>query len=148
MVKILIKNKKAFFNYQIIDTEISGIILVGSEVKSVKNFNVDFTDTYCIFIKNEIWVKNLNISDYVDSMIKHDPKRDKKLLLTKRQIKKFKRRVEEDGLTIIPLNIFVNDKGLIKMEIALAKGKREYDKKNSIRDLDLDRDMKRQIDNR
>lgn len=144
MDKIFVKNKKAFFNFEIIESEIAGVMLIGSEVKSIKNGNVNFTDSYCMFNNNELWLKNLNVSNYKNSLDKPEPQRDRKLLMTKSQIKKFQRKVEEKGLAIVPLNIFVNDKGIIKIEIALAKGKREYDKKNVIRERDLDRDMKKQ----
>ena len=141
-MSIFIKNKKAFFNFEIIETETAGIILIGSEVKSVKNGAVNFTDAYCIFKDGEMYVKNLNISQYKNSD-EVDPQRERKLLLTKLQIKKFKKKIEEKGLTVVPLNIFVNKEGLIKMEIALARGKREFDKRNSIADKESDIKLKR-----
>lgn len=143
-VKLNIKNRKAFFNYEIIEKEVAGVVLVGSEVKSVKSGNVSFTDSYCDFIEGELWLKNFHIAEYenASSFEISDPKKNRKLLLTKNQLKKFHRKYDEKGLTIVPLNIFANERGLIKMEIALARGKKTYDKKNSIRERDLDRDSK------
>jgi len=149
--KIVIKNKKAFFNYDIVEKEVAGIILLGPEVKSVRNSNVSFNDSYCLFINNELWIRNLHISEYENSSStdKYDPKRDRKLLITKEQIRKFKRKIEEKGFTIIPLNILVNEEGIIKIEIALARGKKEYDKRNDIDERDnkkkLDRILKNYI---
>jgi len=132
MNKVNIKNKKAFFNYEIIESETAGVVLTGTEVKSILDGKISFVDAYCDFIKDELWLKNFHISEYDKSNENHDPKRDRKLLLTKQQLNKFKKKYEEKGLTIVPLNIFTNNKGLIKMDVALARGKRQYDKKNSI----------------
>lgn len=133
MNKINIKNKKAFFNYEVLESEVAGMVLVGTEVKSVVEGKISFTDAYCDFIDGELWLKNFHITEYDNASAEnHDPKRDRKLLLTKQQLNKFRRKYEEKGLTIVPLKIFTNDKGLIKMEIALVRGKKQYDKKNSI----------------
>lgn len=141
-----IKNKKAAFNFEFIEIEIAGLVLKGTEIKSIVNGNVGFTDSYCFFKDNELWVKNLHINEYSKGTCNnHDPKRDKKLLLTKQQLKKFNNKVKEKGLTIVPVQIFINDKGLAKMEIALSKGKREYDKKQIIKENDIKRDMDKQI---
>ena len=142
MSKLSIRNKKAFFNYEILDSEVAGIVLVGSEVKSVIDGKISFTDSYCDFIDGELWLKNFHISEYEKAAVQHEPKRDRKLLLTKQQLNKFKRKYQEKGLTIVPLNIFTNPRGLIKMEVALAKGKKLYDKKTSIKEKDIDRDAK------
>lgn len=142
MKKLSIKNKKAFFNYEIVDNEIAGIVLVGTEVKSVVEGKISFTDSYCDFVNNELWLKNFHISEFDKSPKNHEQKRDRKLLLTKQQLNKFKKKYDERGLTIVPLNIFINEKGLIKMEIGLARGKKQYDKKNSIKEKDLDRYIK------
>lgn len=143
MSDISIKNKKAFFNYQILETEVAGIVLVGSEVKSIKDSHVSFTDAYCYFNSGEMWVKNLNISEYDNAMEFHEPKRDRKLLMTKRQIIKFQKRVEEKGLTMVPLKIFVDKRGIIKMEIGLAKWKKEFDKRSDISKKESDIKIKR-----
>lgn len=145
--KIFIKNKKAYFNYEIIEDCCSGIVLQGTEVKSVVDGKISFTDAYCDFIENELWLKNFHISEYDKAMENHEPKRDRKLLLTKQQMNKFRKKYEEKGLTIVPLNIFTNPKGLIKMEIALVRGKKLYNKKESIREKDIDRDTKMKIKN-
>lgn len=143
MNDVSIKNKKAFFNYQILETEIAGIVLVGSEVKSIKNSHVNFTDAYCFFSEGEIWIKNLNISEYDNAIDPHEPKRDRKLLMTKKQIIKFQKKVEERGLTMIPLKIFVDKRGIIKLEIGLAKWKKEFDKRSDISKKESDIKIKR-----
>jgi len=144
--KLILKNKKAYFNYEILDTELAGIVLTGSEVKSIRQSKVSFTDSYCLFIGNEMWIRNLHISEYEQSgYVTHDPKRDKKLLLTKKQLSKFKKQFEISGLTIVPLAIQTNDKGMIKVNIGLAKGKKQYDKKDKIRERDVDRDTKKTL---
>jgi SsrA-binding protein len=142
MNKINIKNKKAYFNYEIIETEISGMVLCGTEVKSVCDSKISFTDSYCDFIENELWLKNFHISEYDKSKENHEPKRDRKLLLTKQQLNKFKKKYDEKGLTIIPLNIFTSEKGYIKMIIGLARGKKSYNKKQTIKERDIDRESK------
>lgn len=138
--KINIKNKKASFQFLFTEEFVAGIVLVGSEVKSIKNGMVSFTDCYCFFRNDEIFVKNLHISEYKQaSYNQHDPKRDKKLLLTKREIKKIKEKVKEKGFTVVPTKLFVNDKGMIKISIALAKGKKLYDKRETIKKRDDER---------
>jgi SsrA-binding protein len=147
MNKLSIKNKKAFFNYEIVESEVAGMVLVGTEVKSVVAGNINFTDSYCDFIDNELWLINFNISEYNKSNENHDPKRNRKLLLTKQQLKKFQRKFDEKGLTIVPLNIFIDKRGLIKMEIGLARGKKQYDKKENIKERDLDRETSKILKN-
>jgi SsrA-binding protein len=148
MNKISIKNKKAFFNYEVVETEIAGLILVGTEVKSVVEGNISFTDSYCDFINNELWLINFHISEFKKASAEtHDPKRNRKLLLTKQQIRKFKKKFDEKGLTIVPLNIFTDKRGLIKMEIGLVRGKKQYDKKENIKERDLDRETQKILKN-
>lgn len=142
MKKLSIKNKKAFFNYEIVDNEVAGMVLVGTEVKSVVEGKISFTDSYCDFVDNELWLKNFHISEFDKSPKNHEQKRDRKLLLTRHQLNKFKKKYDEKGLTIVPLNIFINENGLIKMEIGLARGKKQYDKKNTIKERDIDRYIK------
>ena len=140
---INIKNKKANFEFIFLEEIIAGIVLLGSEVKSIRNGAASFTDAYCYINDNEIFLKNLHISEYKDSSYnKHEPKRDRKLLITKKEIKKFKEKSQEKGLTIIPTKLFVNDKGLIKVVIALAKGKKIYDKKQKMKEKEIDRHLK------
>jgi len=145
--KTNLKNKKAYFNYEVIDTYNCGICLFGTEVKSIRNGDINFTDSYCLFVDNELFLKNFNISEYkFGNMNNHEAKRDRKLLLTKRELKKLKDKIQIKGNTIIPLRIYINDKGLVKLEIGLCKGKHMYDKRESIKIKDLkrleDRDFK------
>lgn len=143
--KISIRNKKAFFNYEIIESEVAGLVLVGSEVKSVKNSQISFNDSYCDFIGSELFLKNFHIAPYKDAFENHEPLRERKLLLTKPQLRKFHKKFDEKGLTIVPMNIFVDEKGLIKMEIGLSRGKKTYDKKNSIKERDIERESKKEF---
>jgi SsrA-binding protein len=142
--KINIKNKKASFEYQILDKNIAGIVLQGSEIKSIRLGKVNLQDSYCTFFKDELYVKEMHIAPYeLAKNYNHEAKRDRKLLLNKRELKKLFVKNKEKGLTIIPIRIFLNDKGLAKLEIALAKGKKIYDKREDIKDRDLKRDMAR-----
>jgi len=141
-----INNKKAKFNFEFIDKYIVGIILQGSEIKSIRNYNVNFNDSYCYIKNKEVFIKNLHISEFKQASINnHDPLRDRKLLLTKREIKKLKKGISEKGLTIIPVNLFINDKGLCKLTIALSKSKKTYDKKNKIKESDIEKDKNKQV---
>jgi SsrA-binding protein len=147
-MKVKIKNRKASFNYEFLETEIAGIVLSGTEIKSVSLGQAAFTDSYCFFKDGELWIKNLHISEYKNaSFTNHEPKRDRKLLLTKYQLRRFEEKLNEKGLTIVPTLLFTNDKGLIKIEIALAKGKKIKDKKQTILERDIKRDMDREIKN-
>jgi len=142
--KIDIKNKKAFFNYEIVESIVAGVVLLGSEVKSIVQGKISFTDSYCDFIDNELWLKNFHITVYENSTSMEiiEPKRDRKLLLTKQQLIKFRKKYEEKGLTIVPTKIYTTEKGLIKFDIALARGKKQYDKRSNIKERDIDRDIK------
>jgi SsrA-binding protein len=141
---IVIKNKKASFEYEIIESLEAGIQLVGTEIKSIRGGKANLTDSYCQFLKNELWVKNMHISEYeLGTCNNHIAKRDRKLLLQKRELQKWQRKIKETGLTIIPLKLFINDKGLAKLEIALCRGKKIYDKRESIREKDNQREMDR-----
>ena len=140
---INIKNKKASFNYEFIDTYTAGIMLTGTEIKSIRDGKVNFTDAYCFFIGHELWLKGLHISEYsYGSYNNHIPKRDRKLLLNKKELLKIKKKITEKGLTIIPTRMFVNDRGYAKIVIAIARGKAQYDKRHDIKD----RDNKRELD--
>ena len=144
----MVKNNKAFFNYEMIEDYVSGIVLVGSEVKSIRLNNVSFVDSYCVFISGELWLKNLHISEYkipnrfVES---YDEKRDRKLLLTKRELKKLESKVKQNSLSIIPTKLYFDERGLIKVNISLCRGKKTYDKKESIKKKDIERDIKREL---
>jgi len=140
-----LKNKKAFFNYEITEKYETGIQLVGTEVKSIRNSNVSFTDSYCIFSENELFVRNLHIDTYEDvSYNGHEPKRDRKLLLTKKELLKLSDLVSQQGITIMPLKIYFKN-GWAKLQIGLAKGKRQYDKRESIKKKDAKRDQDREL---
>ncbi len=136
-------NRKAAFQYQLVDKICAGIMLVGSEVKAIREGKVSFNDAYCIFQDGELWVKKLFIGEYSNSGFStHDPLRVRKLLLTKRELKKLQAKVKEKGYTIIPKKLFLSERGFFKLEIALAKGKKSFDKRQSIKD----KDSKRQLD--
>jgi len=141
---INIKNRKASFEYQFIDKYQAGIQLQGSEIKSIREGKVSLQEAYCTFVENELYVKNMNISPYEQAThTNHDPKRDRKLLLTKKELTKLEKKYEEKGLTIVPIRLFINGKGLAKLEIALSKGKKLYDKREDIKKKDMARDMQR-----
>ena len=136
-----IVNRKARFEYTFIDTYIAGICLLGTEVKAIKDGKASMVDTYCIFDKGELWVKGLVITPGPGSF-QHEALRDKKLLLRKKELKKLSSSLDK-GLTIIPVKIFVDERNRLKMEIALAKGKKLYDKRESIKERDVERDLRR-----
>ena len=142
---ILIDNRKANYNYFLLEEYVAGIVLEGCEVKSIRNRDVNMSDSYCTFVGNELIIKNMHISPYKNSGFTYkdyDPKRDRKLLLTKRELRKLQKDVQIKGHTITPVNLYINDKGLVKLTIALAKGKHTYDKSQTIKERDLDREMK------
>jgi SsrA-binding protein len=140
---INIINKKARFEYEFLQTDIVGISLLGSEVKSIRQGKVSISEGYCYFKDGELFVKGMNISDYGFGSF-HETVRDRKLLLKRKELNSLESKLM-NGLTIVPYRVFINEKGLIKMEIALAKGKKIHDKKNSIKEKDIDRDIKREI---
>lgn len=139
-----IKNRSAFHEY-FIDTKYeAGMVLLGTEVKSVRAGKVSFNDSYCLIHKGEIWVKSLHIAEYSHGTVNnHDPLRDRKLLLQKREIRKIETKLKEKGYTLVPLRIFFNEKNLVKIEIGLARGKKLHDKRETIRQKDVEREMKR-----
>jgi SsrA-binding protein len=140
---INIINKKAKFEYEFIQIEIAGIQLVGSEVKSIRGGKASISEGYCYFNNGELFVKGMNISDYGYGS-SHDTTRDRKLLLKRKELNNLENQLT-NGLTIIPYRLFLNDKGLIKMEIVLSKGKKLFDKRETIKKRDVDRDMKRNL---
>lgn len=142
--KVEIKNKRAGFDYEFLDTYTAGIVLTGTEIKSIRAGKASLVDSYCYFAGNELYVKNMHIADYWwGSFNNHDPRRDRKLLLTKKELRKLQRATKEKGLTIIATRLFIAENGYAKLNIALAKGKKEYDKRNSIKEKDIRRDMDR-----
>ncbi len=142
--KINIKNKKAWHDYHFIEKFTAGMELAGTEIKSVRSGKAGLADSYCFFDNGELWVKGLHISEYSHgSYLNHDPKRNKKLLLTKRELRKLERGVKEKGCTIIALRLFIAESGYAKLEIALSRGKREYDKREDMKKRDTDRQLDR-----
>lgn len=141
-----IKNRSAYYEYYIDDKYVAGIALLGTEVKSLRTGRASFNDSYCLFQKGELWIKSLHIAEYSHGTVNnHDPVRDRKLLLTKRELKKLEAKIKEKGYTIIPLRIFFTDKNLAKLEIGLAKGKKLHDKRETIKQRDTERELKRYI---
>ncbi|ANH81377.1 SsrA-binding protein [Niabella ginsenosidivorans] len=141
-----IKNRSAYYEYFVDATYQAGLVLLGTEVKSLREGKASFNDSYCIIHKGEIWIKSLHISPYSHGTVNnHDPDRDRKLLLQKREIKKIEAKLKEKGYTLIPLRIYMNDRGLVKLEIGLAKGKKLYDKRESIKKRDVERDLKKYL---
>jgi SsrA-binding protein len=139
-----IKNKRAGFDYEFIETYTAGIVLTGTEIKSIRLGKAGLVDTFCIFEKNELWVRNMYIAEYFyGSYNNHSARRDRKLLLNKKELKKMQRLVKETGYTIVPTRIFLNERGLAKVNIAVARGKKQYDKRQSLREKDDKRAMDR-----
>jgi SsrA-binding protein len=144
--EINIKNKRATFEFEILDTYVAGVILHGSEIKSIREGRANMSDAYCVFREGELWIKNLNINEYKQAtMWQHEPLRIRKLLLNKKELEKLLAKVKERGFTIIPLKLFVTDRGFAKIEIALARGKKVHDKRESIKQKDEKRDLERSL---
>ncbi len=141
-----IKNRSAYYEYFIDDTFTAGMALLGTEVKSLRAGKSNFNDSYCIIQKGELFIRSLHIAEYSHGTVNnHDPIRERKLLLNKREIKKLESRIREKGYTIIPLRIFFNEKNIAKIEIGLARGKKLHDKRDSIKQKDTEREMKRYL---
>ncbi len=141
---INIKNKKASFDYELLDTYTAGIVLTGTEIKSVRQSKASLVDTYCTFINGELWVKGMHIAEYFyGSYNNHQAKRDRKLLLTGKELRKLAADSKNPGFTIVPTRMFINEKGLAKVVIALARGKHQYDKRDTLRENDDRREMAR-----
>lgn len=150
MENINIKNRRATFDYEITDTFTAGIVLTGTEIKSIRNGKASLADTYCLVQNGEVWVKNMYIAEYFyGTYLNHAARRDRKLLLNRKEITKLSRSGQEAGFTIVPLRLFLNEKGLAKLVIGVARGKKNYDKRQSIREREdkrsLDRVMKKKI---
>lgn len=145
-MKIIAKNKKASFEYVLLEKFTAGIVLAGTEIKAIRTGKVSINEAYCVFLNDEIWIKNMHIAEYdYGNIYNHEPKRDRKLLLNSREIKKLKSKNIEKGVAIVPLTLFINEKGLAKIEISLAKGKKLYDKRESIKTKDINREQDRKI---
>jgi SsrA-binding protein len=142
--KIVIKNKKAYFQYEIIETYMAGIVLTGTEIKSIRNSKASLVDAYCKFINGELWLTGLHIAEYTfGTYNNHEPKRDRKLLLNSNELRKLFRGSQEKGLTIVALKLFINNRGLAKVDIGLAKGKKMHDKREDLKRKDSKREMDR-----
>ena len=143
---INIKNRRAKFEYELIEKYIAGMQLAGTEIKSIRNGKVNLGDSYCQFFGGELFVRNMHIAEYeMGNINNHQAIRDRKLLLTKKELEKLERKLKESGLTIVPTRLYVNDRGLAKLEIALARGKKIYDKRESLKQKDAARDMERAV---
>jgi SsrA-binding protein len=141
---IVIKNKKASHDYEFLEKYIAGIKLYGTEIKSIREGKANLVDSYCFLKDGEIFLKGMHISEYWwGNLNNHDPLRERKLLLTKREIRKIDRKIKESGLTIIVTKVFINERGLAKAEIAIAKGKKEYDKRETLKKKDSQRELDR-----
>ena len=141
---INIKNKRATFDYELVDTYTAGIVLTGTEIKSIRLGKASLVDTFCYFANGELWVKNMHIAEYsYGSYNNHSTRRDRKLLLNRKELEKLARDTKDPGFTIVPVRLFINEKGLAKLVVALAKGKKQYDKREALREKDDKRDMAR-----
>lgn len=145
---VTIKNKRAGHEYFLLDTLTAGIVLTGTEIKSIREGKASLSESYCMFKENELFVVGMHIAEYDKGTYNnHNPKRDRKLLLTARELRKLKVKVQEKGLTIIPVVLFINDKGLAKLDVALARGKHYYDKRETLKNKDSKRDVEKQLKN-
>jgi SsrA-binding protein len=143
---INIKNRKASFEYELIEKLVAGMQLTGTEIKSVRNGKVSMNDAYCQFYGGELFAKNIHISEYeLGNINNHPAKRDRKLLLHKKELQKLDRKLKESGFTIVPTRMFINDRGLAKLEIALARGKKIYDKRETLKQKDSKREIDRMM---
>jgi SsrA-binding protein len=139
-----IRNRAAYHEYQIEEKYDAGMVLVGTEVKSIREGKLSFADSFCLFFKNELWVRNLHIAEYrFGTTNNHIAVHDRKLLLNRRELRKLEARLKDKGYTIVPLRVYFNEKGLVKMQIGLGKGKKLHDKRESIRQRDTEREIKR-----
>ena len=137
-----IRNKRATFDYEIIEEYIAGIVLVGTEIKSLRLGKASLVDSYCYFEQNELWIRNVNIAEYTwGTCNNHVPKRDRKLLLNRKELNKLQRSLQDRGLTVVGLRLFLNDRGLAKVAIGLARGRKSFDKREYIKENDAKREM-------
>ncbi|MDE6400739.1 MAG: SsrA-binding protein SmpB, partial [Muribaculaceae bacterium] len=139
--QVNIKNRKATFNYEIGDTYTAGMVLTGTEIKSIRSGKANLSDSYCVVDHGEVWVKGMHVSEYFyGSYNNHEARRDRKLLLNRKEISKIEKQSSDAGFTIVPLRIFISEKGFAKMVIGIGKGKKEYDKRQSIKEREDRRD--------
>ncbi|MCK4431789.1 MAG: SsrA-binding protein SmpB [Candidatus Aminicenantes bacterium] len=145
-MRVIAKNKKAFFNYEILESHEAGISLLGSEVKSIREGKISLKESYAEIKAGEVFLLNCHISHYeAANRFNHDPIRERKLLLHRREIKRLTGKIKEKGFTLVPTKVLINDKGKVKVEISLAKGKRAYQKREIIRERDRDREMRAEL---
>jgi SsrA-binding protein len=143
---INIENRRAKFDFQFLDKLIAGLVLKGTEIKSIREGKAALSDSYCYFRNGELFVKNMHITEYSEaSFTNHDPTRERKLLLNKNEMNKLQKKMKDQGLTIVPTRLFINENGYAKLEIALAKGKKLYDKRDDIKKKDIEREMSRKF---
>ena len=143
-----IKNKRATFDYELMDTYTAGIVLTGTEIKSIRLGKASLVDTFCYFAKGELWVKNMHIAEYFyGSYNNHTARRDRKLLLSRKELEKLQREMKNPGFTIVPVRLFINEKGLAKLVVALAKGKNLHDKRESQKAKDAQREIQKALKN-
>jgi len=143
---IQIKNRKASFEFSFIEKFIAGIKLTGTEIKSIRVGKANINEAFCAIMSDELWVRNMYIEEYeMGNRFNHEPKRNRKLLVNKSELKKIKNTLKDQGLTIVPIQLFINDKGLAKLEIAIAKGKKLYDKRDDIKKRDTEREISRRL---
>ncbi len=136
-------NRQAYYNYFIEDKYVAGVVLLGTEVKSIREGKVSFNDAFCLFDDNELWVRGLYIAEYSHGTVNnHIAVHDRKLLLQKRELKKLQSKLKDKGLTVVPLKVFLNEKNFVKIEIGLAKGKKNYDKRETIKARDISKEIK------
>lgn len=140
-----IRNRRASFEYAFLETFTAGIVLTGTEIKSIRQGKVNLQDAYCLILNDELFIRQMSIAVYTEGThYNHEPLRDRKLLLTKREIRKLNEKLKDQGLTIVPTRLFTNERGFAKVDIALAKGKKLYDKRDSIKEREVERDMQRE----
>jgi SsrA-binding protein len=143
-VQIRIKNKKAWHEYMLLEEFTAGVMLLGTEIKSIREGKVNLTDSYCTFSGDELFVLNMHIAEYkFGNQFNHEPKRPRKLLLNRRELKKIQGKVKDKGITIVPLELYINEAGFAKLLIAIARGKKLYDKRESLKNKDQQREMDR-----
>jgi SsrA-binding protein len=141
---VKLKNKKASFDFEYIEVFVAGVVLRGTEIKSIRTSKASFQDSYCLFENGELWLKKFHISAYEHgTYLNHDPLRDRKFLIRKKELRRLEKKAEEKGLAIVPTFLFINDRGKCKIEVALAKGKKQFDKRDDIKTRDVEREMKR-----